>query len=70
MKRYAKIAKSRMAKVGALVAVTAVTATNANAAATLTLDAIETGDYVLVAGVILVAGGVFYGLRKAIRLLG
>ncbi len=42
--------------------------TMANAA--LTAPTIDTSNYELIAGAILVAAGVFYGIRRAVRLLG
>ena len=65
MKRYAKIAKSRIAKVGALVAVTAMTTANA----ALTAPTIDTADFYTVAGAIIAAAGVFYAVRKALSLM-
>lgn len=38
-------------------------------AANLNPSAIDTADFIAVAGVVLVASGVFYGIRRALALL-
>lgn len=57
---------------GRLVAVVAgagVLASNAMAAS-LTVAPLDTSDFVAVAGAVLVAGAVFWAIRKALKLLG
>jgi len=56
----------KFTKLVAVVAVAGVTAANA----ALTAPTIDTADFTSIAGSILVAAGVFYGIRRAIRLLG
>ena len=65
MKKFLGFGK-KIVGVFALGAAAATTAANA----ALTAPTIDTGDYSAIAGSILVAAGVFYGIRKAIRLLG
>lgn len=46
-----------------------VLASNAMAAG-LTVTPLDTSDFIAVAGAVLVAGAVFWGIRKALKLLG
>ena len=59
----------RFAKFGGIAALLAFAATStANAA--LTAPTIDTADFETIAGAIVLAAGVFYSIRKAVRLLG
>lgn len=59
--------ESGKAKLGAVLVGSVAVATNASAA--LTVAAIDTIDFMTVAGVVVTAAGVFFGVRKALSLL-
>ena len=52
-----------------ILGVTAVATMASQAQAALTVDAIDTTDFMTVAGAVIVALGVFYGVKKALGLL-
>ena len=56
-----------MKKVLVLLGATALVATSASAA--LTAPTIDTADFLTIAGAVLTASGVFFGVRKALGLL-
>ena len=57
-------------KLVAVVAGVGVLASNAMAAGSLTVTPLDTSDFISVAGAVLVAGAVFWAIRKALKLLG
>jgi len=62
MKKMSNSVRAGLVAVGVLVATT-------SAQAALTVPAIDTTDFMTVAGVVVVAAGVIFGLRKAMTLL-
>lgn len=67
MKKNQAMFTSGKAKLGALLVGSVALATNASAA--LTVAPIDTVDFMTIAGVVVTAAGIFFGVRKAMALL-